>query len=72
MKRLLRWVYDWLTVIAAFLFGVAPLLLQLLEAFGGVDLTPFVGAETALKIVTGVAIVKALLAFIESRMKVDE
>lgn len=72
MKRLFRWVYDWLTVITAFLFGAAPLLLQFLDAFGGVDLTPFLGAETALKIVTGVAIVKALLAFLESRMKADE
>jgi len=72
MKKLFRWVYDWLTVITASLVGLPTLLLQLLNFLGAVDISPLVGPDMALKIVTGVAIVKALLAFIESRMKVDE
>lgn len=72
MRRAFRWVYDWLTVITASLVGLPTLLLQLLNFLGAVDLTPFVGADTALKIVTGVAIVKALLAFIESRIKAED
>ena len=72
MKKLVRWIYDWITVLAASLVGLPTLLLQLLNFLGAVDLTPFVGADTALKIVTGVAIVKALLAFIESRIKAED
>ncbi len=72
MKRLLRWIYDWITVLTASLVGFPAVMLQLLDAFGGVDLSPFVGADTALKIVCGVAITKALLAFIESRIKAED
>jgi hypothetical protein len=66
MKRCIRWVYDWITVLTASLVGVPTLLLQLLSFFGDVDLTPFVGAERALQIVTAVAILKGVLASIES------
>lgn len=69
MRRVARWVYDWITVIVASLVGLPELILQLLSFFDGVDITPFVGPDKALKIVTGVALVKALLGFIESRMK---
>jgi hypothetical protein len=69
MKRFCRWVYDWITVITASLVGLPTVLLQLLSLFGGIDLTPFVGPEMALKIVTSVAIIKAILAFIESWLK---
>ena len=72
MRAWLRWVYDWITVITASLVGVPSLLLQLLNALDGVDITPLLPPEHAMKIVTGVALVKALLAFIESRMKEDE
>ncbi len=69
VKSWFRWVYDWLTVIAAGLVGVPTLLIEILNAMSGIDLTPLVGPDKALKIVTGVAITKALLGFIESRMK---
>lgn len=72
MKRFLRWVYDWLTVLTASLVGLPTLLLQFLNFVGMVDLSPLVGPEMALKIVTGVALVKALLAFIESRIKAED
>lgn len=72
MKRCLRWLYDWATIITTYLVGLPTIMLQLLSFFNGVDLTPFVGPDTALKIVTGVAIVKGVLAFLESRLKEDE
>lgn len=64
-----RWVYDWITVLAASLIGLPALLLQLLSMFDGIDIAPLIGPDKALKIVTGVALTKALLAFIESRIR---
>ena len=71
MKVAFRWVYDWITVLTASLVGVPTLLLEFLDHFDGVDISPLVGYGTASKIVTGVALAKALLAFIESRMTED-
>jgi hypothetical protein len=71
MKVAFRWVYDWITVLTASLVGLPSLLLELLSFFGGIDLTPLVGPDRALKIVTAVALAKGLLGFIESRMKED-
>lgn len=71
LKKALRWVYDWITVLTGLLVGVPELLLQLLSAFDGVDISPIFGPDRALKIMTGVAIVKAALSFIESRVKAD-
>lgn len=72
MMKFCRWVYDWITVITASLVGVPSMLLQLLNYVGYVDLAPFVGPEKALKIVTTVALVKGLLAFLESQFKGSE
>jgi hypothetical protein len=69
IKRAARWVYDWITVIVASLVGVPTLILQFLSFFDGVDITPFVGADNALKVVTGVALIKAMAAFIENQFK---
>lgn len=69
IKSAARWVYDWATVLAGLFVGVPSALLDLLNAFAGVDITPLVGPQTAVKIVAGVAIVKAILAFIESRIR---
>ena len=71
-KTILRWVYDWITVITASLVGIPALLLDFLSFFDGVDISPIIGYDKASKIVTGVAITKALLAFIESHMKADQ
>ena len=67
IKSWARWVYDW--IIVASLVGLPTLLIQLLNYLGAIDLSPFVGPDMALKIVTGVAIVKAVLAFIESKVR---
>ena len=45
------------------------MLIQLLNYLGAIDLAPLIGPDMALTVVTGVAIAKALLAFIESRVK---
>lgn len=69
IKSWFRWVYDWITVLTASIVGVPSVLLELLNAMSGIDISPLVGPDKALKIVTGVAIVKAVLALLESRMK---
>ena len=68
VKTTFRWIYDWITILAAALVGLPSLLLQFISFFDAVDISPYVGPDKALKIVTGVAITKALLAFIESRI----
>ena len=72
IKAAARWVYDWITVIVASLVGLPTLLLQLLSFFDGVDISPFVGPENALKIVTGVALAKAMAAFLQSQFAKDD
>lgn len=69
LKAALRWFYDWITILTASLVGLPTLLLQFLSFVGAVDLSPIVGPQMALQIITGVAIAKAVLAFIESRVK---
>ena len=69
IKSWARWVYDWITVLVVSLVGLPTLLLELLNALAGVDITPLVGADKALEITTSVALVKAILALLESRMK---
>ena len=72
IKGWLRWVYDWMTVIVASLVGVPSIILQLLSLIDGIDLTSILPPEHALKIITGIALTKALLAFIESKMKAED
>lgn len=72
LKRFARWFYDWITVIVASLVGVPTLILQALSFFDFVDITPLVGPELGLKIVTGVGLAKGLAAFLESFMRKEE
>lgn len=67
-KGFFVWIYNWITVLTASLVGLPALLLQLLASLDGINLTPLIGADMALKIVTAVALVKALLAFIVSKV----
>jgi hypothetical protein len=67
MTAALRWIYDWITVIAAMLVGLPELLLAILNAVEGLDIVAFVGPERALTIITTIAVAKAILAFIQSR-----
>lgn len=62
------WVYKWVTVIIAALVGVPELLIQALSYLDGIDISPIVGPDLALKIVTGVAVAKAVAAIIENLM----
>ncbi len=68
LKAWLRFVYDWITVLTASLVGVPAVLIELLDQLGAVNIAPLVGPDLALKIVTAVAIAKAALAFIASRL----
>jgi hypothetical protein len=68
IKAWLRWVYDWVTVLTATLIGAPAIVIDFATfVLGQVDIVPFVGTDTAAKIITGVAIAKAVAAFIESR-----
>jgi hypothetical protein len=69
MTAALRWIYDWITVIAAMLVGLPELLLAILNAVEGLDIVAFVGPERALTIITTIAVAKAVLAFIQSRLE---
>ena len=69
IKDAAHWVYNWITVLVGLLVGVPSAAVDLLNAFAGVDIAPLVGAETAVKIMAGVAIAKAILAFIASRVR---
>lgn len=69
MKRFFRWVYDWITVLAGVLVGAPSILLELLHYVEFIDFSPWVGSDRALQVVTGVALAKAILAFIESRIE---
>jgi hypothetical protein len=57
IKSLLKWVYDWITVIAASVVGF-------LDLLGSADLTPLFPSTTGLQIVAGIAILKAVCAFL--------
>lgn len=72
IKSAARWVYNWVTVIVASLVGVPDLALQALSYLDGVDIAPIFGPDAALKIVTGVAITKAVLSILGSMMSEDE
>jgi hypothetical protein len=67
MKRALRWIYDWATVLTATIMGAPQILIALINALDDINLTPLVGAERSLQIITVVAIVKAVLSLIEAR-----
>jgi hypothetical protein len=63
IRGFVAWVYDWITVIAASLVGLPSMILEFLDLLGGTDLTPILPPEMAVKIITCVAIVKALCAW---------
>lgn len=71
-KAGLLWVYNWITVIVASLVGVPDLVLQALSYVDGVDLSPLVGADRALRIITGVALAKAVLSIIGNAMREED
>jgi len=72
LKAAALWIYKWITVIVAALVGVPEMLLQALSYLDGIDISPIVGPNLALKIVTGVAVAKAVAAIIENIMTKGE
>lgn len=67
IRAALRWVYEWATVLTAALVGGASVVFELLDVFAALDLTPILPPAHAAKIITFVAIAKALAAFVRSR-----
>lgn len=57
-----------MTIITVSLVGLPSMLLEFLTYLGGVNLEPLVGQERALQIITYVAIIKSVLAVIQSRV----
>lgn len=57
VKEWLRWVYDWITVLSAVILGI----------ISQIDTTLLGSSDRAMKIVTAVAVVKAVAAYVESR-----
>lgn len=69
-KAFFKWIYDWITVLVGAAMGFVSLLPNLLTELAGIDLSPLVGPERALQVVTATAILKALIAFWQSRKTV--
>jgi hypothetical protein len=65
-KVVVKFIYNWVTVLAASLVGAPAVLIDILNGVMGLQFEAFVSAPTALKIVTGIGIVKAVLAAIQS------
>lgn len=72
VKAVAKWLYNWVTVIVASLVGVPELVVQALSYLDGVDISPIFGPDLALKIVTGVAVAKAVLSLVGSAMLEDD
>lgn len=67
LKAFGRWVYNWVTVITGLIVGALSVLPDLLTGLLGVDFSPLFGPTRAAQIVAVVAILKAILAFWQSR-----
>lgn len=67
LKTFGAWVYNWVTVITGLIVGGLTFLPDLLNDLLGVDFTPIFGPDHAAKIVTVVAILKALTALWQHR-----
>ncbi len=61
------WVYRWVTVIAGAVVGLLIFIPDILNFLASVDLTPILPPAYAARIVAGIAIAKALAAWIQSR-----
>lgn len=71
MRRFLRWAWKWATVLTATIVGGALTLFPiLLTALSSTDITPllapFMTPETALAVVTAIAVLKAMYAAIQA------
>lgn len=71
IKAFGKWLYDWITVLTASVVGGLSSVFELLDLIGAVDLTAFMPAEYAAKIITVVAIAKGLYAWYTKRPDPD-
>jgi preprotein translocase subunit SecY len=69
IKAFFAWVYEWVTVLSASALGLLSVVPEILGALEGVDLAPLLPPNKALTILTCVAIVKAIAAFIKSKIE---
>jgi hypothetical protein len=71
MRRFLRWCLKWITVLSVTIIGgLLTLFPILLTALSSTDiaplLTPFMTPETALAVITAIAVLKAMYAAIQA------
>lgn len=68
LKAFMAWVYSWVTVLTGLVVGFVSYGLDTFNAIvGSTDITPLLPPESALKIVTAVALIKGMHAFYLSR-----
>lgn len=63
------WLYQWVTVLTGIAMAIVSVIPSLIANFNLVDLTPFVGAERAAQIVTGVALLKGFIEAVRAAKK---
>jgi len=67
LKAFVAWLYNWITVVSGIVLGGLSMLPDFLDAIGAINLTPILPPAYAAKIITAIAVVKAVAAFIQSR-----
>lgn len=68
LKAFFAWLWDWVTVLAGVLVGLPAAIFEALDSLAGTDLTPILPAGQAAKIITAVAIAKAIYASMRKRV----
>lgn len=72
IKAWAKWVWDWITVLAATVLGFLSIALDYLEQLAGIDMTQIMTQRRAAQITFGVAVVKGVVAAYNARKaKVD-
>ncbi len=69
IRKVFRWIYDWVTVLVGSAFFLVTGLPELLTTLNAIDVTPLVGAPSAVKWTTGTAIAKGVLSWYVSEVK---
>lgn len=67
IKAFGAWVWRWVTVLTGIIVGLPAVIFDFLNTIGSIDLTPLLPTEYAARIITAVAIAKALYGFYRSR-----
>lgn len=67
IKVAAKWVYDWVTVLAAIVLGALSVAIDYLDQLAGIDLAQIMSQRRAAEITFGVAISKAAVAIYNSQ-----